>query len=105
MLDIKQEIRGGWCVVSVSGRADALTATELETALTSAAEQYDKVALDLASLDYISSAGLRSVLQGARAAQARNGDFVLCSPGPSVSKVLEISGIPNVLKIQGELPC
>ena len=51
MLDIKQETRAGWCVVIAAGRADALTATELETALTLAAEQHDKIALDLSGLD------------------------------------------------------
>lgn len=102
-LEIEHETRDGWCIVRPTGRADGHTANELETALTGAAKNNDKVAVDLSSVDYISSAGLRAVLNGARAAQIRHGEFVLCRPRPSVSKILEISGIANIIKVQ-DLP-
>jgi anti-sigma B factor antagonist len=105
MIQLKQETRSGWCVVGVSGRADADAADELEGALRSAVESNPKVAADLGMLDYISSAGLRAVIQAARAAQARNAEFAVCSLSASVKKVFDMSGMHHILRIHGELPC
>lgn len=102
-LEIRQETRAGWCIVKATGRADGVTQSALEAALTEAAERNEKVAVDLSSLDYISSAGLRAVLKGARAAQSRKGEFILCRPRPGVNRILEMSGIPHLIKIQ-DLP-
>jgi anti-sigma B factor antagonist len=104
-MEIKQETRAGWCVVSVTGRADAVNAEKMELALDSAVRDNSKVAVDLSNLDYISSAGLRTLLQGARGAQAKSADFVVCSPKPAVKNVFDMSGMHNVIRIQGELPC
>ena len=68
MIQIVEKIQAGWCVVEVRGRADAETADELERALTTTLERHSKVAADFSAVDYISSAGLRAVLQAARAA-------------------------------------
>ena len=46
--------------VEVVGRLDSLTAPELEDSLEEAYDGIEKLILDLAKLEYISSAGLRS---------------------------------------------
>jgi anti-sigma B factor antagonist len=92
-------------VVGVSGRADAEAADELESALRAALELHPKVALNLSKLDYVSSAGLRAVIQAARAAQAKNAEFAVCSLSPSVQKVFDMSGMHHIMRIHGELPC
>ena len=105
MIQLTQETRSGWCVVGVQGRADAEAADELESALRAALELHPKVAADLAKLDYISSAGLRAVIQAARAAQARNAEFAVCSLSAPVKRVFDMSGMHHILRIHGELPC
>src|SRR5262245_57113350 len=105
MLKLTQETRSGWCVVEVRGRADAETADQLEDALRAAVDQHPKVAANLALLDYISSAGLRAVIQAARAAQARNAEFTVCSLSASVQRVFDMSGMHHIMRIEGELPC
>ncbi len=105
MIQLTQETKSGWCVVGVRGRADAEAADELEHALRAALESHSKVAADLANLDYISSAGLRAVLQAARAAQTRNAEFAVCSLSAPVKKVFDMSGMHHILRIHGELPC
>jgi anti-sigma B factor antagonist len=105
MLEITTAHQSGWCVVKPAGRADAVTAQSLEDALQEAAGRHQKIALDLSALSYISSAGLRSVLQGARAAQAKNAEYVVCAPTAGVLKVLEMSGMHNILRILKGLPC
>ena len=105
MIELKTEMRAEWCVVALRGRADAETADELENALRAAIEQHPKVAADFASLDYISSAGLRAVLQAARAAQTGNAEFAVCRLRGPVKKVFEVSGMQHVLNIHEDLPC
>jgi anti-anti-sigma factor len=105
MIESKQETRGGWLVVAVKGRADAEAADELEAALRSAIDQHSKVAADLSALDYISSAGLRAVLQAARAAQPKEVEFAVCGMSAPVKKVFDMSGMHQLLTIHGELPC
>jgi anti-anti-sigma factor len=105
MIQLTQETKSGWCVVSVTGRADAEAADQLEAALRAALDAHPKVAADLGMLDYISSAGLRAVLQAARAAQAKNSEFAVCSLSAPVKKVFDMSGMHHILRIHGELPC
>jgi anti-anti-sigma factor len=105
MIQLTEQSRDGWCIVAVRGRADAETADQLEAALRSAVEAHDKVAADLAGLDYVSSAGLRAFIQAARAAETRNGEFAICSPTAGVKRVFDLSGLHQILKIQGALPC
>jgi len=105
MIQVTEETRAGWCVVGVRGRADSEAADELETALRGAIEKHSKVAADFAALDYISSAGLRAVLQAARAAEARSAEFAVCRLSAPVQKVFDMSGMHHILRIEGELPC
>jgi anti-sigma B factor antagonist len=105
MIQTTEETRSGWCVVSVNGRADAEAADQLESTLRAALGRNPKVAVNLAGLSYISSAGLRAVLQAARAAEVGNAEFAVCSLTASVQKVFDMSGLHHVLRIQGELPC
>lgn len=105
MIHATQEMRSGWCVVGVTGRADGECADALESVLRAAVEGNPKVAADFSALDYISSAGIRAVLQAARAAEARQSEFAVCSLSAPAKKVFDMSGLHHVLRIHGELPC
>ena len=104
MIEVTEEKRSGWCVLGVRGRADAVTAQELESKLCAAIKRNLQVAADLSALEYISSCGLRAVLQAAREAQSRKVRFAICGMTPPVQRVFEISGLPNLMEIHGELP-
>ena len=105
MIQVTEETRAGWHVVGVKGRADSEAADELEAALRAAVDGHPKVAAEFSALDYISSAGLRAVLQAARAAETRGVEFAVCSLSAPVRKVFDMSGMHHVLRIHGELPC
>ena len=105
MIQVTEATRAGWQVVGVTGRADAEAADQLEAALRAAIAGHAKVAVDFSALDYISSAGLRAVIQAARASEAREGEFAVCALSPNVKKVFDMSGLHHILHIQGELPC
>jgi anti-anti-sigma factor len=105
MIHVTEETRSGWCVVGVRGRADAEAADELEAALRAAVGKNPKVAADFGALDYISSAGLRAVIQAARAAEATQVEFAVCGLRANIKKVFDMSGLHHILSIHGELPC
>jgi len=105
MMQVTQETREDWRVAAVRGRIDSETADDLEDQLRKVIAENARVAVDFRGVDYISSAGLRAIIQAARAAQGRNAEFVVCQLSAPVKKVFDMSGMGQILKVQGELPC
>jgi anti-anti-sigma factor len=54
------------------------------------------VVFDLSGLEYVTSAGLRSIFRAQKAMNARAGRFVLLNPTPQVKKVLDIVKLPEL---------
>jgi len=105
MIQVTEQEKSGWCVVGISGRADAEAADHLEARLRAAVKSHAKVAADFSRVDYISSAGLRALIEAARAAQAGNVEFAVCAPSAPVRQIFDISGLEQILTVRGELPC
>ena len=105
MIQVTDETRGDWRIVTVAGRADGEAADALEAALRSAVEANARVVADFSGLTYISSASLRSVLQAARAAKTRGSEFAICGLNQFVKEVFETTGLHRQLRNYGELPC
>ena len=57
------------------------------------------VVFDLAGLDYISSAGLRSIFRMQKVMTARAGKALIVNPQPQVKKVLEIVGAVDLAAV------
>ena len=91
-------------VVSVTGRMDAVSAPDFDTQVE---ERVDKgetsLVLDLSGLDYISSAGLRSMLTLAKKLKTKEGDLVLFGLQDVVNEVFEVSGFSTIFEIFGSL--
>lgn len=93
----------GCSVVTVTGELDLGTAGQLDDALTVAAAAQDgPLIVDLAELTFCDSAGLAVFVrtQNRMADQGRR--FVLAQPGPIVSRILELSGLDQVIKIAAD---
>jgi len=87
-------------VVSVTGRMDAVTAPEFEKSLTELMSKGEKKFLvNLAGLEYISSAGLRSILVIAKQSKAGQGEVVFSGLRGPVEEVFKISGFHSSFKI------
>ena len=102
MNEVKIEHRNerGVSVGRIAGRLDMQGAAVMETYAQqrlSAGEL--RLVLDLAGVDYISSAGLRSLLVVAKKVQVLNGCLVVCGLMPMVLNVINISGFQQLLKI------
>ncbi|MCQ4635725.1 STAS domain-containing protein [Anaerovorax odorimutans] len=84
--------------VYLEGRLDANTAPDLTEAVKDA--QFEELIIDLEKLEYISSAGLRSLLVAKKTADACQGKLVLRHPTPAVYDVMNMSGFTRMLDIQ-----
>ncbi|HKA43673.1 MAG TPA: STAS domain-containing protein [Burkholderiales bacterium] len=58
-----------------------------------------RVAVDLSSVTFVASIGLRTLLTAARAQATRGGKMVLFGPNAMVRNVLETAGIDTILPI------
>ena len=85
--------------VSLEGRLDTMTAPEFETAVKDDLNSVESMILDLANLEYVSSAGLRVILSIHKTLKAKNG-LVIKNPNETVSEVFEVTGFSDILDIQ-----
>ncbi len=74
----------------------------LERVLSSAGKAPAALIIDGAGLEYVSSAGLRAVLLGARAAQRAGVPFALCALQPAVREVFELSGFTRIIAVHAD---
>lgn len=79
-------------VVAVEGRLDSISYHELDRQITPVIEDaaVNTLVFDLAKLDYISSAGIRSVFRARKALAARGGRVLIVNPQAQVEKVFDI---------------
>ena len=95
---IEEHTKGSLVVVALSGRLDGFSAPELEERLEEIARRGDVcVLLDCEKMDYISSAGLRAVLVGARKCHQGGGKLMVCALQPECETVMEVSGFLSML--------
>ncbi len=87
-------------ILSVEGRLDSMTSQSFEQQLMGKIDAGNsKIILDFGSLDYISSAGLRVLLMGAKRLQSEGGTFVVCGLKEHIHEVFEISGFLTILTV------
>lgn len=99
-MDISETKSGATLVVTPNGRLDAASTPAFHERLLSCIDGGEtSVLLDLALLDYISSAGLRSLLTAAKRLQACDGRFALCALTDNVRAVLQVSGFDTIIEI------
>ena len=82
-------------------RLDSNTYAEFDKDITEAASgDCDRLVVDLADTQYISSICLRVLLKGFMQMRAKGGEFVLRSVQPTVLEVLEITGFAGGFVIE-----
>lgn len=97
-MDIKTDMERDAATIAVSGSLNTNTSRELEDELERVMAGAANVTLDLAGLEYISSAGLRVVLGAQKRLGA--GSLTLRNVQESVQEVLDITGLSDILTIE-----
>ena len=93
----KEQLPEGVVFLSVRGFLDAHTFEELEKAINDIFEGGTyKLVVDLAGLDYISSAGAGVFIGAIGTAQENDGNIVLMKPSPNVKEVFDLLGLSQI---------
>jgi anti-anti-sigma factor len=101
-MEIREDRGGdGVLIVAPVGRVDSTTSEALERSLLRRLEQGERrLVLDLAGVEYISSAGLRVLLMLAKRLQQPPGALVLCALADGVRQVFELAGFLPLFAVE-----
>jgi anti-anti-sigma factor len=92
--------QNGTVIFVFEGRLDTSSTKQIDDAFTVAfGEGARRFIWDFEKLTYISSDGLRSILQSLKRIDAEGGHMAICAPKPMVMEVFSISGFKSLLTI------
>lgn len=98
-MEIKKNFDGSALTVQLVGRIDAVTALELDKDLSATLKDVTDLKIDLSELEYISSAGLRTLLK-IQKRMDKQGSMKICNVRDNVREVLDMTGFSNFLTIE-----
>ena len=99
-MNIKLINRGQEGELVLEGRLDTLTAPEAEEVFNQMAERFKKIVLNMAGVEYVSSAGLRTLKRLHMAMKKKNGSLVLTNVRKMVMEVFEMTGFAGLLNFK-----
>ena len=99
MLNIEKKTNGTELTVALTGRLDTTTAPELERELKENLDGITVLVIDMAALEYISSAGLR-VLLSAQKIMGRQGEMKVTHVSETIMEIFEVTGFSDILTIE-----
>lgn len=98
-MTIEKMKNGSKLTLALTGRLDTATAPQLEAQLKADLPGIGLLVLDFASLDYLSSAGLR-VLLAAQKAMNKQGEMIVRNVNDTIREVFDITGFSDILTIE-----
>lgn len=97
-MTISKETNGTALTIALEGRLDTTTAPSLEKELKQSLDGITELEFDLEKLEYMSSAGLRTLL-AAQKVMNRQGSMTVKHVNDVISEVFEVTGFADVLTI------
>lgn len=97
-MDVKKFSDGSNLTLKLAGRLDAVTALALDKDLSTTLDGVSDLTVDLADLEYISSAGLRMLLKTQKRMD-KQGAMRIKNIRENVREVLDMTGFSNFLTI------
>ena len=98
-MNITQTKDGEKLLVKVDGRIDTVTAPEFEAFLEDNLDGISDLTIDLAALEYISSAGFRVMLRAQKRMNVQ-GTMTVLNVNETVSEIFEVTGFNDILTIK-----
>jgi stage II sporulation protein AA (anti-sigma F factor antagonist) len=86
----------------LTGELDPATAPTLEARLAEVTADGDvrRVVLDLAQITFLDSSGLRTLVAANEALRARAAELVLQAPTSNIRRVLEVTGLTELIELR-----
>ncbi len=99
-MEIVKERQGDSLTLRLSGRLDTGTSPELQEVVTKEIDGVKHLAVDMAELEYITSAGLRVLLNAAKKMDAAKGSMVVKNANEDIREVFKITGFDDILVME-----
>ena len=96
-MTIDKKLENNTLTLTLEGRLDTATSPRLQDVLPSAFDEAKEIILDFTGIAYVSSAGLRVLLIGQKAAQAKEASMKIRGVSEEVMEVFEMTGFSNIL--------
>jgi len=91
-------------VIKLTGKLDIIGTGAIETKFAGhCAGNNVRVLVDLSSVDFLASIGIRLLVLTAKSVASRGGKMALVNASPEVTSVLEVTGIPAIIPIYSDL--
>ena len=98
-MTIEKNLSGTELTITIIGRLDTTTAPQLEAEFKQSINGVDKLVLDFAALEYLSSAGLR-VLLAAQKEMNKQGEMIIKNVNDTINEIFEVTGFIDILTIE-----
>jgi len=98
--DFKEELREDVLIIRLKGRLDAISSPAVEKRIFEAINKgQEKILVDLTSLTYLSSSGMRMFLSITKMLRTLSGKLIVCNTPVNVLDILKMSGFDHVLEL------
>ena len=98
-MKITKNQNGNSLCLALEGRLDTNTAPELEASIKGSIDGVEELTINMESLDYLSSAGLR-VLLGAQKIMNKQGSMRVTHVNDTIMEIFEVTGFADILTIE-----
>ena len=99
-MEITQRVEGAVTVIQPDGRIDTEAAEQLDQVLqTALTEGHSRIVVDMSKVEYISSAGLRSLAAVLVRCRDEGGDMKLAALNERVTRVFKIIGFDLLMSV------
>ena len=98
-MTIEKNLNGTELTITIAGRLDTVTAPQLEAEFKGNINGVEKLVLDFADLEYLSSAGLRVIL-AAQKVMNRQGEMIIKNVNDTINEIFEVTGFIDILTIE-----
>ena len=99
-MKVEQERSGGKLAFRIEGEINAITAPELKKELDSAFDgDVTELVFDVTDVPYISSAGLRVLLESQNAIDDREGRMEVKGVNEAIMEILKVTGFTSFLNV------
>lgn len=99
-MDIRTRHYNDVAILSITGRLDAAAVPHFsQTIAEQIAAGYFRLVVDLKKVNFLSSAGIKAMMQGVHHARQQGGDFRIANAQAQVRHVLNLAGVDSVIKL------
>lgn len=99
-MEIIKKQEGTGLTLDISGRLETSTAPKLQEVVENELSGILHLRIDMKQLEYISSAGLRTLLAAKKKMKAAGGTMVVTGANEEVMEVFKITGFDDILDIE-----